>query len=220
MPSDHFTLVLGNKVYSSWSLRGWLVVRQAGITFDEIVVPLRQPETRPTILKYSPSGKVPALNGPDGPVWDSLAIAEYLAERVPAAGLWPADRAARAVARSICAEMHAGFAALRSAWPMNLRRYRRPSSPSDDVAADIARILAVWRDCRARYGSDGPYLFGRWSAADAFYAPVVSRFLSYDADLDDIGKAYVEAVFEHEWMRQWRAAAAEETWTVPGIDAA
>ncbi len=212
------TLVLGNRNYSSWSLRGWLLVRQAGLAAEEIVIPLRTPETAPQIRRHSPSGKVPALVDGDVTVWDSLAIAEYCAEQAPQAGLWPADSAARAVARSVSAEMHAGFQALRGAWPMNLKRVGQALAPTPEVAADIARITALWADCRTRFGADGPFLFGDWCAADAMYAPVVTRFVSYAAPLDPQATAYCNAVMNHQLMREWSEQAAAESWAISDID--
>lgn len=217
------TLVLGNRIYSSWSLRGWLLVRQAGLAVEEIVIPLRTPETATEIGKHSPSGKVPALVVDGLTVWDSLAIAEYCAEQAPEAGLWPADAAARAMARSVSAEMHAGFQALRGAWPMNLKRKGPALAPDPAVAADIARISAIWADCRSRFVADrpggGPFLFGDWCAADAMYAPVVSRFVSYVAPLDPQATAYCAAVMNHPLMREWSEHATGETWAISDIDA-
>lgn len=216
------TLILGNRIYSSWSLRGWLLVRQAGLAVEEIVIPLRTPDTATEIAKHSPSGKVPTLVVGDLTVWDSLAIAEYCAEQAPDAGLWPANAAARAVARSVSAEMHAGFQALRGAWPMNLKRKGPTLAPDAAVAADIARISAIWADCRARFGhgrSGGPFLFGDWCAADAMYAPVVSRFVSYGAPLGPQATAYCTAVMNHPLMREWSESASTETWAISDIDA-
>lgn len=216
------TLILGNRIYSSWSLRGWLLVRQAGLAVEEIVIPLRTPDTASEIGKHSPSGKVPTLVVGDLTVWDSLAIAEYCAEQAPDAGLWPADAAARAVARSVSAEMHAGFQALRGAWPMNLKRKGPALAPDVAVAADIARISAIWADCRARFSqgrSGGPFLFGDWCAADAMYAPVVSRFVSYGAPLDPQATAYCTAVMNHPLMHEWSESASTETWAISDIDA-
>ena len=212
-------LVLGNRNYSSWSLRGWLLVRHAGLAAEEIVIPLRTPGTSDAIRRYSPSGKVPALVDGDLVVWDSLALAEYCAEQAPQAGLWPADATARAVARSVSAEMHSGFQALRGAWPMNLKRNGPAVAPTPDVAADIARISKVWAECRARFGAAGPFLFGGWSAVDAMYAPVVSRFTSYGAPLDPQARAYCGAVMDHPLMQEWAALAAAETWAIADIDA-
>lgn len=224
---DRFTIVLGNKAYSSWSLRGWLVLAQAraqaGIAFDEIVIPLRQADSRARILEHSSSGRVPALRveGDSGAVTicDSLAIAEYLAERFPAAGLWPQGREARALARSAAAEMHAGFTALRERLPMDLRR-RHSGPPREDghwgeeVAADIARICALWRACRATAADSGDFLFGGFGAADAAFAPVVIRFLIYGVALDPVCAAYREAVLAWPAMREWIAAAEAEPWTI------
>lgn len=213
------TLVLGNRNYSSWSLRGWLLVRQAGIPADEVVIPLRTPESATLITRHSPSGKVPVLIQGDVTVWDSLAIAEYCAELAPDAGIWPIDAAARAMARSASAEMHSGFTALRGAWPMNLKRAGSPLAPAAEVAADIARIVALWSDCRARFGSGGPFLFGAWSAADAMFAPVVSRLTSYGAPLDADTAAYCTAVMGHPLMQEWAEMAAAETWNIDAVDA-
>jgi glutathione S-transferase len=219
-----FTITLGNKNYSSWSLRGWLPLKQSGARFAERVIPLRQPDTQARILAHSPSARVPALevaNGDaDGPlvIWDSLAIAEYLAERFPAAGLWPSEPAARALARALSAEMHAGFAALRTAMPMDLRR-REPElgarlRQAPGVADDIARIAAIWQDCRARFGSGGEFLFGPFCNADVAFAPVASRFVTYGVPLPDLAAAYRDAILAWPAMLEWAAAAQAETWTI------
>jgi glutathione S-transferase len=207
------TLVMGNKNYSSWSIRPWLALKHAGIPFEEIVIPLDRPETTAAIAKHSPSGRVPCLLDGDITVWDSLAICEYAAEHHPA--LWPADRAARAKARSVAAEMHSGFAALRTAYPMNIRA-SKPKAPTPEVAADIKRIRAVWRDCLT---TGGPFLFGAFSIADCMYAPVVTRFRTYGVTLDGPEAAYADAVWEHPAMVELRGAAAEEPWTA-GYDKA
>ena len=209
-----YTLILGNKTYSSWSLRGWLLAKQAGIAFDEVVIPLRQADTRARILHYSPACKVPTLLADGEAVWDSLAIAEYLAETYPAQGLWPSDPAARRLARCIAAEMHAGFQGLRGALPMDLSKHYPGHKMTPEVQADIDRIQAIWRDCRGRFGKTGDFLFGAFSVADAFYAPVVTRFRTYDVTLDAVSDAYCTAVTEHAWMQEWAAAAAEETWVI------
>lgn len=206
-----YRLILGNKTYSSWSLRAWLVARLAGIAFEEVAIPLRRPGTRREIQKYSAAGKVPTLLVDGDPVWDSLAIAEYLAERYPDKGLWPADPAARRVARCVTAEMHAGFQALRNALSMDLSRHEPGREVGADVEADIGRILQIWRDCRKGFSAGGDFLFGRACIADAFYAPVVTRFRSYGVGLDDVGEAYVRTVIAWPAMREWAAAAAEET---------
>ncbi len=198
------TLVIGTRRYSSWSLRGWLVVRLAGLDVEERVIPLAGQGATAAIKQVTPAGLVPYLEHRGAHVWESLALCEYCAEAAP--GLWPADRIARAAARSIAAEMHAGFRALRQAMPMNLGRERR-LAPSEDVAADIARVEAVWR--AARRGTR--FLYGEtFGAADAMYAPVVTRFLSYLPELARDSRDYCRAVREHPLMEEWyRAAAAE-----------
>ena len=203
-----FTLYIANKNYSSWSMRGWLALKATGEPFDEIIIPLDQPETRETILRYSPSGRVPALRHGDVMIWESLAIGEYLAETFPKAGLWPTAAPARAHARAVSAEMHAGFGALRRELPMNVRGSFPGREISDEARSDINRVAAVWRDCIGRYG--GPFLFGGFSLADAMYAPVVSRLLTYEVEPDDVSTAYCGAVWEHEFVKQWRSAAGNE----------
>ncbi len=212
------TLVLANRNYSSWSFRGWLAVRQAGLDVEEVVIPLDEPETAARIRRYSPSGLVPALVEGERVVWDSLAILEDLDDRFPQAGLLPAESLARSHARSIVAEMHAGFRALRTNMPMNMRAAKPGRGRAEGVAADIARITGIWGDCHRRYGVDGPYLFGRWSGADAAFAPVVSRFATYAVDLDPVARAYTEAVRAHPWYREWAAAAAAEPWAIAKYD--
>jgi len=210
----NLTLVVGNKNYSSWSLRPWLAIREAGIAFEEIVIPLYRAESKAALLRHSPAGKVPVLRHGERVVWDSLAIIEYLAETLPAAGLWPEDPAARALARSVSAEMHAGFAALRGAMSMNLRDQPPRPERSGAVSADIERVSAIWRDCRARFGDGGPFLFGAFSAADAMYAPVATRFRTYRVGLDPISQAYADAVLALPSFREWEAAALQEPWVI------
>ncbi|MEQ8355737.1 MAG: glutathione S-transferase family protein [Kiloniellaceae bacterium] len=204
-------LILGNKTYSSWSLRGGLLVRLAGLDCEEVVIPLRRADTRARILEYSPAGKVPTLIVEGEAIWDSLSIAEYLAERFPGKNLWPNDPAARRLARCVTAEMHSGFTALRSALPMDLSRH----SPGHPVAAavqtDIDRIQKIWRDCRQRFGSDGGFLFGAAGIADAFYAPVVVRFKTYDVKLDSVAAAYCDVISDWPPMQDWARDAAGET---------
>ncbi|MBM3597018.1 MAG: glutathione S-transferase family protein [Alphaproteobacteria bacterium] len=209
-----FKIVLGNKNYSSWSLRPWLALKQTGAAFDEIVIPLDEPQTKEQILRHSPSGKVPALVHGSLTVWDSLAICEYLAEQFPAAGLWPVDPAARAVARSAAAEMHSGFVPLRQALPMIVRRTYPAKPLAPDVQENVNRITAIWLDCRTRFGSkaEGPFLFGAFSIADAMYAPVVTRFRTYSVDLTSDAAAYVKAVWETPSMQEWIEAAKREPW--------
>jgi glutathione S-transferase len=205
------TLVIGNKNYSSWSLRPWLVLRQAGIFFDEVRIPLYTPESAAELAKWSPSGKVPALHDGDIRVWDSLAICEYLNERFPDKQLWPADAAARAVARSISAEMHSGFSALREHMSMNIRARYPDKGRTAESLADVERIVAIWTDCRARFGGGGDFLFGRFGIADAMYAPVALRFQTYGVDLTGAAKDYAEAVLALPALKAWVADAAAET---------
>ena len=201
-------LIIGTKSWSSWSLRPWLAIREAAFEVEERVIPLRRDGTTDAIHCHSPSGKVPVLVVDGVPVVESLAICELVAEAVP--GLWPADPLARAVARAASAEMHAGFAALRRHCPMDVnQRFPRPAM-TPAVAADLERLQTLWRDCRDRYGRDGPFLFGRFSIADAMFAPVASRFVSYDLPRDTTAAAYIEAVMALASMRRWCAEAALE----------
>ncbi len=214
------TLYIGNKAYSSWSLRAWLLLRHAAIPFDEVVIPLAGAGLRTTaILPHSPSGKVPALQVDELSIWDSLAIAEYLAEQFADAALWPKGVAARAVARSVSAEMHSGFVALRTALPMNVRREPAPRAYAQDVADEIARIVAIWQQCQRRFGTDGPFLFGRFSIADAMYAPVVMRFHFYSVALDAGARAYVDTIYALPAIQQWIAEAHREPWRIPSYEA-
>jgi glutathione S-transferase len=205
------SLVVGDKRYSSWSLRGWLSLSLSGAPFAEIQERLQQPDTRARLLAHAPTGKVPALLTEDGPVWDSLAIAEYLAERFPEAHLWPRGEYARALARSICAEMHSGFVALRTHLPMDLQRDQAYAGPlPDEARADIERICQLWADCRTRFGADGHFLFGLASVADAFYAPVAARLRTYRVELPEPARAYVETIYHWPAFQQWLAAARNE----------
>lgn len=209
-----FTITLGNKSYSSWSLRGWLPLWQTGAGFDEIVIPLRQTDSRARILAESPSGRVPALRHGDLTIWDSLAIGEYLAELFPGAGLWPSDPVARAVARAVTAEMHAGFAALRGGLPMNLRGRHPGFAMPPGVGDEVARIVALWQDCRSRFGRDGDFLFGGFTLADAAFAPVVTRFVTYDVTLEETAAAYRDAVLAWPAVVEWMEAARAEPWVI------
>jgi len=209
------TLVIGNKRYSSWSLRPWLVAAHFGIPLAETLVPLDQPETRAAILRHSPSGRVPCLVDGDVRVWESLAIIEYLAERFPEHPIWPRDVAARALARAVSCEMHAGFADLRRACSMDLGRAPAPGPRNGEAAADVARIVGLWRDCHDRFGRGSPFLFGAFSAADAMYAPVAARLVGYGFDLDADARAYVEAIHALPAMRRWIDEAAAEPWVLP-----
>jgi glutathione S-transferase len=220
MAANRYRLVIGNKNWSSWSLRPWLAMRHFGLPFEEINVRLRLPESKAEITKYSPSGLVPLLLDGDLAVWDSLAILEYLADAHPDLGVWPAERQARALARCVSAEMHSGFMPLRRNCSMEILATHRLDPVPEDVEADIRRIVDLWRECRAKFGAGGPFLFGAFSAADAMYAPVASRFRTYVPDLDrhgDDGTAsdYVAAIFAMPEMTEWiagaRAQVAAET---------
>ena len=216
-----FTLALANKAYSSWSLRAWLAMKRTGAPFEEVVIPLRQSDTRTEILKYSPSAKLPALIHGDVRVWESLAIIEYLAELFPDAGLWPQDADARAHARAAAQEMHGGFLALRRALPMNMRHGFPGLDYDDAVGAEINRVQAIWRDIRKRFpdaAGDGPFLMGGFSALDAMYAPVASRFATYAVELERQAQAYVDAVLDDPDMQEWRAAANKEPWIIPEFE--
>ena len=208
-------IVIGNRNYSTWSLRGWLALRQTDADFEEVLIPLDTPTMHDEIRAHSAAGRVPVLIDGDITVWDSLAIVEYLAERFPQAGLWPADRAARAHARAIVAEMHSGFTAMRGHYPMNIRRAPAARPQDAAVEADVARILAIWNEARARFGAGGDFLFGSFTAADAFFAPVVSRLITYAVPVDAVSRAYMEAVVAHPAMAEWCEAALRETWIVP-----
>jgi len=208
-------LVIGNKNYSSWSLRPWIAMTVAGIPFEEEVVPLHTPEFKQRVGALSPTGKVPVLIDGDVRIWESLAMLEYLHERFPQAKLWPEDPQARAHARAVANEMHAGFVPLRRACPMNLwRPVTAPVLPAD-VRANVARIDALWSDCRARVGAGGPFLFGAFGAADAMYAPVVARFHTYGIRVSPQARAYMEAVRSLPAWRAWYDAAVREPWLLP-----
>jgi glutathione S-transferase len=205
-------LVIGNKNYSSWSMRPWLALRANNIPFDEVFIPLYTGEAdKNRILSFTHSGKVPALIDGDITIWDSLAIIEYVAERFPETKLWPEDRASRAHARSISAEMHSGFLALRNECGMNLHRPVRPIALSADACANIARIQQIWTECRERYGKLGPFLFGDFSAADAMFAPVVHRFRTYAIEADKEAQAYMETMMSLPAFQEWTRAALAET---------
>lgn len=212
-------LVIGNKLFSSWSLRPWLVLAAFDIPFSETMVVLRQADTAARIQAHSPSGKVPVLIDGDVVVWESLAIIEYLAERHPDRAIWPQDAKARAHARAISSEMHAGFQALRQACPMNLGKRFAPKDRGAGAQADIARIVALWADARARFGAGGPFLYGAFSAADAMYAPVVTRLDTYQIAVDDGTRRYMDAMLAHPAFVRWRTAALAETWAIDALEA-
>lgn len=209
-----FTIYLGNKNYSSWSMRGGLAAAMTGADYDEVVIPLDQPDTRERILQHSASGKLPALKHGDTRIWDSLSIVEYLAELFPNKNLWPDDRALRARARTVSAEMHSGFQALREMLPMNVRAKRVQPEIDSALRTDIERIVAIWKACRARFGEGGDFLFAQPTIADAFFAPVVSRFVTYGIELDDVCTAYRDAVWNWEPVVAWRKAANDEPWLI------
>jgi glutathione S-transferase len=203
-------LIIGNKNYSSWSLRSWFLLTEAGIEFEEYRICLDVDNTAAEIARFSPSGQVPVLMLGEQPVWDTLAIAETVAERWPDKELWPSDPAARAHARCVSAEMHAGFPTLREAMPMNCRAMGRKVSLPDALAADIDRVLDIWSDCHRRYESQGNWLFGRFSVADAMFAPVVLRFRTYGINLPDSASNYPRRLLESESIQSWLAAAESE----------
>ena len=212
------TLVIGNKNYSSWSLRPWLFLKHHGIPFEEIRIPLYREDSKARLSRYSPSGKVPVLRDDDVTVWDSLAILEYLADRFPETRAWPSDPAARAQARSITAEMHAGFVALRTHCSMNCRRPPTAKAVPEAVKEDVARIVSIWHDCRGRHGAAGSWLFGDFSIADAMYAPVALRFHTYRLSEDPVAGAYVSTVLGHPAMAEWMAAGREEVEVIPAFE--
>lgn len=210
-------LVIGNKAYSSWSLRGWLAAKHSGLRFEEVVVPLYDDawNQRREGDEFAPSsGKVPILWDGDAVVWDSLAIVEYLNERTGNERFWPVDPAARAMARSMAAEMHSSFAALRRKHPMNVRQAYEPVRPDDDVLADLTRIMELWAQARARFGGDGDFLFGDWGAVDIMFAPVVTRIITYSLPSARFATPYMRAVIEHPHMQDWIACAQEEEWVL------
>lgn len=211
-------LIVGNKNYSSWSLRGWLAMKQSGLHFEEITVPLYgedwESRKKQTDGIAPSSGKVPVLWDGEAVVWDSLAIIEYLSDKVGRERFWPKDDDARAFARSMVAEMHSGYQALRRECPMNVRRRVDGWEISAEARGDIVRILTLWAEARARFGKGGPYLFGTFCAADIIYAPVVSRFMTYGVGVPGFAVAYMEAIWTHEWMQAWVEAAEAEEWVI------
>ena len=211
-------LIIGNKNYSSWSLRGWLACKQSGLSFEEIIVPMYCDEwealKRQTGGVQPSAGKVPVLWDGDIVIWDSLAILEFLADRVGRDRFWPKPDDARALARSMVAEMHSGFPALRGECSMNVRRRVTAARLGEDAKRDVIRVLQLWAEARSRFGKGGPFLFGSFCAADIFYAPVVSRFISYGVPVPGFAQAYMQAVWEHDWLRQWIGAAEAEEWVI------
>ena len=216
-----YTLYIGNKNYSSWSLRGWLAMKLSGAPFSEVMVPLSGEGTpNPAIRAFSPSGRLPCLHDGATLIWDSLAIAEYLAERHPERRLWPQDAAERTIGRSISAEMHSGFTALRSNMSMNCRGSFPGAGRTVEVAADIERIQRMWTDCRERFGATGPFLFGAFTVADAMYAPVVLRFRTYAVQLAPVARQYADTVLGLPALQDWVEAAKAETEVIPAFEPA
>lgn len=210
-------LIIGNKAYSSWSLRGWLACKQSGLAFDTVVVPLYDdawPERRKQADVAPSGGRVPILWHDETPVWDSMAIIDYLDAQSGGSRFWPQAGAALALARSLCAEMHSGYSALRSQHSMNVRRQFPAVTPSTDVSADIERIVSLWTQARARHGGSGHFLFGDFGAADIMFAPVVTRLVTYQLPFDPSVKDYVDAIMTHPWMQEWIDAAEAEAWVI------
>ncbi|CEJ13558.1 Dichloromethane dehalogenase [bacterium YEK0313] len=211
-------LVIANKAYSSWSFRPWILMKALALPFEEELIPLYQPDTASRIARYSQAGRVPVLMDGDITVWDSLSIIEYLAETRSDLAVWPRDRAARAHARSLSNEMHSGFMPLRAALPMNMRRAPKPVPHDDDVDTAIDRICQAFIEARDRFGGAGAFLYGDFSAADAMYAPVVSRFHGYAVPVPPAVKAYMEAVMALPAWKEWHAGAMAEPWYEPRYD--
>jgi glutathione S-transferase len=210
-------LIIGNKAYSSWSMRGWLALKQSGVSFEEVTVPLydEQWEKRREGNEFAASsGKVPVLWDGDTVVWDSLAIIDWLADKVGRDRFWPKDEGARGMARSMAAEMHSSFPNLRRDMPMNVRKIFPPQQISAKVGSELGRILETWAQARARYGGENPFLFGNFCAADIMYAPVCTRLATYSVKLPPFAMGYVQAVLAHSWVREWVEAAQEEPWTI------
>jgi len=212
-------LIIANKLYSSWSMRPWLVMRAIGLDFEETVIPLRQPDTAERIRVYSPSGKVPVLIDGDVKVWESLAIISYLADKYPDKPIWPEGLVARAYAKSIAMEMHGGFQALRQSCPMNLGKRMKPPAMTDDLKTNVARVEEIWRETRARFGGGGPYLFGKcFTAADAMFAPVATRLEAYSIPVAADTRAYIDAIYASPCFVEWRQAALAEPWTIAAYE--
>ena len=211
-------LIIGNKNYSSWSMRGWLAAKQSGLSFEELTVNISGDDweaAKREMGEVQPSsGKVPVLWDGEAVIWDSLAILEYLGDKVGRDRFWPKKEEARGMARAMVAEMHSSYLPLRRECPMNVRRRVEDVDLSDGAKADIVRILTLWAEARARFGKGGPFLFGTFGAADIFYAPVVSRFLTYGIGVPGFAQAYMQAMWEHEWMQAWISAAEDEEWVI------
>jgi glutathione S-transferase len=215
-------LIIGNKAYSSWSLRGWLAVKQSGLPFEEITVPMfgEEWDRAREGQEFAPSGgKVPILWDGKAVIWDSLAIVEWLADRTDRARFWPEDDAARGMARSMAAEMHSSYDNLRREYPMNLRTRFETKPPSEKVQAELTRIFEIWAQARARHGGGGPYLFGTFGAVDIMFAPVINRFVTYGVPVPRFAAAYMEAMLHHPWLQEWMEAAQEEPWVIEKYEA-
>ncbi|MBL0319930.1 MAG: glutathione S-transferase family protein [Alphaproteobacteria bacterium] len=207
-------LVIGNKNYSSWSLRAWLAAKHAEVPFEENLIPLFQADSKAKLIQHSASGRAPVLVHNGFVIWDSLAISEYLAELFPERHFWPRDSFARAWARSIVAEMHSGFIPLRKAFRMDLKRVSQPVDAPEEALKDVARIQDIWEQSRQQYGQSGPFLMGEYSLADMFYAPVVTRFVSYGISLSPICLAYIDTMIAHPHMQEWHQEAVKEPWVI------
>jgi glutathione S-transferase len=208
-------LIIGNKNYSSWSFRPWLAMKAAGIAFEETLIPLDAPDFKARLATFGGAGKVPLLVDGEIRVWESLAILEYLADKFPAAGLWPRDPAARAHARAVASEMHSGFSSLRNLLPMNIHRPVIARQLDAGAVADVARIQSIWSESRKRFGANGPFLFGAFGAADAMYAPVIWRFHTYAVDVGAVARDYMNAMRALPAWSEWREAALRETSVLP-----
>ena len=215
-------LIIGNKNYSSWSLRGWLAAKQSGLAFEELTVHIDGDDWQAMKRQegeFAPSaGKVPVLWDGEVVVWDSLAILEYLADKVGRERFWPKDDAARGMARAMVAEMHSSYLGMRRQCPMNIRRRIEGLELSDEARSDIVRVLGLWAEARARFGKGGPFLFGTFSAADIFYAPVVTRFVTYSIPVPRFAATYMEAILNHPWLQEWIGAAQEEPWIIENYE--
>jgi glutathione S-transferase len=217
-------LIIGNRNYSSWSLRGWLAAKQSGLSFEELTVHIDGDDWQAMRRQdgdFQPSaGKVPVLWDGEVVVWDSLAILEYLSDKVGRDRFWPKDDAARGMARAMVAEMHSSYLAMRRLLPMNIRKRVDGLELTDEARGDIVRILGLWAEARARFGKGGPFLFGTFSAADIFYAPVVTRFTTYGIGVPGFAQAYIQAILEHAWMAEWIQGAVDEQWVIAQFEAA
>lgn len=218
MMSD-MTLVISNKNYCLWPLSAWLCMKFADLKFEEIVIPFEQPNTTERMLEYGPTGRVPVLKHGSRTIWDSLAICEYINELVPEAKLWPAETEARSVARSVASEMHSGGGrAISFTFDTNIRRRTKQITPTQDVNKNIERILEIWRDCRTRFGGDGPFLFGKFTIADAMQAHIVNRFVTYDIELPAEGRKYLDTIRNFPPLVEWIKAAELEPWKMERVD--